>query len=304
MSFAIPLALALQIAASQNPEAPFTPDIRAAELTLVDALQHHDRAAFERLVASDAVFFLPSLLQGRDAIVQGWIPFLIETGSTLVLSPAKISGSADISITEGTLAVTGNGPVRPVASMTYVGVWKRAAEGWQLYSFSAAAAARPVARPTLSGGVGDYRFGMTRAQVRQVGACQPYLDVPSTGGLECPNFTFDGRKMNVSFVFAGDTLRRVQLWYYEGKSEKDAKKAVDAILDYFQREGLTVHSYEMPAPVTTDDVFKALKKMPGTQAQPGTIQIVSESSSRPEQIHARVIKVEDGYMAFLFFSAR
>jgi hypothetical protein len=129
--------------------------------------------------------------------------------------------------------------------------------------------------------------------------------VPSTGGLECPNFTFEGLKMNVSFIFTGEALRRVQLWYYEGKSEKDAKKAIDAVLEYLAREAGAVRSYELPkdAAVNTDEIVKALKKQP-LGPQPASVQLVTESTQKPEQLHARVLRGGETYMVLMFVSAR
>jgi ketosteroid isomerase-like protein len=295
---------------TQEP-AGFSPDVRAAERNLVGALQRHDRAAFERLIAADAIFFSPSVLQGRDAILQAWIPFLAINGSTMVLEPGGVSGQGDVLVTEGRFSITGNGPIRPIQNAVYIAVWKRTSDGWLLYSFSGGAPPPPRAstapaplRP--AGGLGDYRFGMSRQQVRQVPACTPYLDVPSTTGLECPNFTFEGRKMNVSFLFTGDTLRRVQLWYYEGKSEKDAKKAADEALEYMAREAGTVHSYELPAgsAVNTEEIFKALKKQTPAPGQAANVQLVTESTQKPEQLHARVVRGGETYMVLMFVSAR
>jgi hypothetical protein len=153
----------------------------------------------------------------------------------------------------------------------------------------------------------DYRFGMTREQVRQVAVCQPYLDVPITGGLECPNFTLEGKKMNISFIFAGPALRRIQLWFYEGRSEKDAKKATDAALAYLTREAGAVHTYELPSGTepTTDEIFKALKKMNVPPNQPAIVQLVTQSSARPEQLHSRVVRTpDDSYGVYVFVSAK
>jgi hypothetical protein len=251
------------------------------------------------------------LLQGRDAIVQGWIPFLMNTGSTIVLERSRTTGREDVIITEGKFSITGNGPVRPVQNATFMAVWKRAPEGWLLYSFATGlpAAPRPTTpqAPAALGGLLDYRFGMTREQVRQVSACQPYLDVPVTGGVECPNFTFEGKKMNISFIFAGPALRRIQLWFYEGNSEKDAKKATDAALAYLTREAGAVHSYELPtgAETTTDEIFKALKKMTVPPNQAVSVQLVTQSTARPEQFHSRVARMpDDGYGVYVFVSAK
>lgn len=303
-------SLLLTLIAAQEPA--FTPDVRAAERAFADALQRHDRGAFERLIAPDAIFYLPTVLEGREAIAMGWIPFLAINGSLLNIEPGSVSGQGDLLVTEGRYSIGGTGPIRPVQGGRYLAVWKRGADGWTIYSF--AGGSPPPPRPTAGapaparamGGVGDYRFGMSKPQVRQIPACEPYLDVPSTGGLECPNFTFEGRKMNVSFVFQNNGLRMVQLWYYEGSSEKDAKKAIDGMLEYLTREAGVVHSYELPsgAAVTSDEIVKALKKQTPSGNQPANVQIVTESTSKPEQLHARVIKGGDKFMALMFVTAR
>jgi len=304
------LAVLLYTTAPVQEPAAFTPDVHAAERRFADALQRHDRAAFEKLIAPEAVFFMPGVLQGRDAILQGWMPFLAINGSTFVLEPGSVSGQGDVLVAEGRFSITGNGPIRPVANALYLAVWKRGPDGWSIHSFSggvpppprASTASAPI-RPV--GGVGDYRFGMTRQQVRQIPSCTPYLDVPSTTGLECPNFTFEGQKMNVSFIFAGDALRRVQLWYYEGTSEKDAKKAIDSMIAYLSREAGAVRSYELPqdAAVNADEIVKALKKQPAGP-QPAGVQLVTESTQKPEQLHARVLRGGETYMVLMFVSAR
>ena len=61
---------------------------------------------------------------------------------------------------------------------------------------------------------------MTRDEVRRVPDCEPYTQVAVTGGLECPHYRFDDREMNISFIFAGEHLRRIQLWYYAGGVER------------------------------------------------------------------------------------
>jgi ketosteroid isomerase-like protein len=303
-------SLLVAIASTQEPA--FSPDVRAAERAFSDALRRHDRAAFERLIAPDAVFYLPGVLEGREAVTMGWIPFLATNGSVLNIEPGSVSGQGDVLVTEGHFSIAGNGPIRPVPAGRYIAVWKRSPDGWMVYSFSGGAPPPPRATsaappaPRFAGGLGDYRFGMTKAQVRELPACEPYLDVPSTGGLECPNFTFEGRKMNVSFIFANNVLRTVQLWFYEGTSEKDAKKAIDAMLEYLTREAGTLHSYELPsgAAVTTDEIVKAAKKQTPAGNQPANVQIVTGSSPKPEQLHARVLKGADKYMVLLFVSAR
>jgi ketosteroid isomerase-like protein len=308
----MPIVAALLLASALSQEPAFSPDVRAAERAFSDALQRHDRVAFERLVAPDAIFYLPVVLEGREAVTMGWIPFLAINGSVLNIEPGSVSGQGDLLVTEGHYSITGNGPIRPVPNGRYLAVWKRGTGGWTLYSFAGGSPPPPRATttappaPRFAGGLGDYRFGMTKPQVRQLPACEPYLDVPSTGGLECPNFTFEGRKMNVSFVFANNLLRMVQLWYYEGTSEKDTKKAIDGMLEYLTREAGVLHSYELPAgaAVTSDEIVKAVKKQTPSGNQPAGAQIVTESTSKPEQLHARVLRTGDRWMVLMFVSAR
>ena len=83
--------------------------------------------------------------------------------------------------------------------------------------------------------IGEYRLGVTRNQVQAVRSCAPYKVVPGAKGLECPNFVLGSLKMNISFVFAGDALSRIQLWFYEGQSVPDARKATAAMLAFFRR---------------------------------------------------------------------
>src|SRR5258705_5024342 len=166
-------ALAILLLTSPAVQEPaFTPDVHAAERRFADALQRHDAAAFQQLVAADAVFFIPGVLQGREAIFQGWLPFLANNASTLVLEPVSVSGQGDVIVTEGRFSITGNGPVRPVVNAVYLAVWTRGAAGWTIHSFSGGAPPPPRASTApsplrASGGLGDYRFGMSRQQVRQ-----------------------------------------------------------------------------------------------------------------------------------------
>ena len=53
------IAILLLLTPPAQEPAAFTPDVHAAERRFADALQRHDRAAFEKLIAPDAVFFSP-----------------------------------------------------------------------------------------------------------------------------------------------------------------------------------------------------------------------------------------------------
>ena len=108
-----------------------------------------------------------------------------------------------------------------------------------------------------AGGIGLYRFGMTREEVTQVPDCGPYSKVAVTGGLECPNFLFEGREINISFLFRGQALHRIQLWCYEGTSEPEARAAVNLVLDYLDRTAGGAKS-RMPGKSVTADLVMDL----------------------------------------------
>jgi hypothetical protein len=151
------------------------------------------------------------------------------------------------------------------------------------------------------GGVGGFRFGMSRAEVRMVGDCQPYTFVARTGGLECPNYLFEGRKMNISFIFGDEGLRRIQLWFYEGESESEAREAVGRVIEYLERVAGDVH---MPAllgnTVTPDEIIGVLNR---SSFQPGyftQFELSTAPGSQPEVWFSRVARHQFGYAVMLF----
>src|SRR5262245_48527534 len=74
-------------------------------------------------------------------------------------------------------------------------------------------------------GFGPWRLGMSKAEVTAVTQSAPYKDVPSTGGLETASGSFEGRTVNVSFVFGETGLWKIQIWAYEGKDLDEAISA-------------------------------------------------------------------------------
>jgi len=151
--------------------------------------------------------------------------------------------------------------------------------------------------------IGEYRLGMTREQVRAVRSCAPYKTVPGTKGIECENFVLGSRKMNISFVFAGDALSRIQLWFHEGPSEADARKATAAMLSYLSSRG-PIHSDEVKgAPsLTADAIFSALKAR-DSSGQGARVQVLTAAAKTPPFVHGSVTKVAAGYFVFVYFSA-
>jgi hypothetical protein len=151
--------------------------------------------------------------------------------------------------------------------------------------------------------IGEYRLGMTREQVRAIKSCAPYKTVPGTKGLECENFVLGSRKMNISFVFTGDALSRIQLWFHEGPSEADARKATEAMLAYLSARG-PIHSDEVKGatPLTADAVFSVLKAR-DSSGKGARVQVLTTATRTPPFVHGSITKVAAGYYVFVYFSA-
>jgi hypothetical protein len=163
------------------------------------------------------------------------------------------------------------------------------------------------ASPSLEdhGGVGPFRFGMTRTEVSQVRDCQPYTNVSVTGGLECPHYVFEGHEMNISFLFAANRLRRIQLWVYEGESEREARAAVARVLDYLRQTAGGVAIGALPGTeVTPDGVMAMLNGASPRAGQMVHFEICTPAGPQPEVWFSRVGRHEHGYMVLLFADPR
>jgi Transcriptional regulator PadR-like family len=94
--------------------------------------------------------------------------------------------------------------------------------------------------------------------------------------------------------FFGDALRRVQLWDYEGTSEKDATKATEAALEYLVREAGAVHSYELPAGLALADGqqhgYAILQEV--AQRTDGTVQLSTGTLYRLSPFGRKVAPAE------------
>jgi hypothetical protein len=139
--------------------------------------------------------------------------------------------------------------------------------------------------------------------VRQVASCSPYQDVAGTGGLECRNFKLDDRTINISFVFRGEALNRIQLWFYEGPSEAAAREATSRLIAYLGGWG-AVRSKQLAAgsPVAVDAVFRALRER-NQSKQGARVQILTPPATTPPYVHGSVTHVATGYYVFCFLLA-
>lgn len=97
-------------------------------------------------------------------------------------------------------------------------------------------------------GFGGWTFGMTKAQVKQVKACKPYKPVKSTGGLECRNYRHISAVNNISFVFRGGKLAKIQVWLYEGKAPAKAARRLHQLMAHYKKRYGAVESPQLQQP--------------------------------------------------------
>ncbi len=166
------------------------------------------------------------------------------------------------------------------------------------------ALALPVSLAHATGGLGDFKLGMTPEQVKGVKACAPYRAVQATGGLECPNFVFDGKKRNISFIFdpaAG--LKKIQLWFHEGPDRKAMETAAADLVGSLQKGygELESNTLGAGAPVTTAALLGALDKMPATAV--AKVQVKPKKTPADTFLFGTIARdPTHGYFVFLYFT--
>ena len=303
-SFLVLLLIACLPVGAAGGQQPATASLAEAERAFANALANHDRAAFVRMFTANAESTLPTVTRGPEAIGNAWLPFLIDPGTTMLVLTTNVvtSPEGDTGTSTGTLAIRGrtNNGIQTVPAGTYSMTWRRLGDDWKIATLSGGSE-KQVSEARDRGGVGPFRFGMTRDDVSRVRDCAPYSPVGVTGGLECPHYRFDDREMNISFLFAGERLRRIQLWYYEGESSGEAREAIGRLLAFLQRTtgGATINA-RADVPVTAEGIIGALN----SAAAPRGMQIVQVEISTPSDgstvWFARVGRHEHGYLVMLF----
>jgi hypothetical protein len=304
-AFLAALLLNSSTVAAQTPPAP--PPLEAAERALVQALSLPDRESFRQLLAPDAVFFLPAEAHGPDAITGKWLPFLLDPALTMVLTieTSTTARSGEVGQTSGTFAINGrtNIGVRTTPGGSFSIVWHLVEGRWKIHTLRGGG--KGGVRLVQRGGVGGFLFGMSQSEVSRVADCHPYTNVSRTGGLECPNYRFDGRSMNISFLFASDQLKRIQLWFYNGESEKEAKEAIEAVIDHLEKVAGGARIGALPeVEVTADVVAGILKDAPARNGGVTQVEISTPASSGTETWFARVGRHQFGYAVMLFAEPR
>jgi ketosteroid isomerase-like protein len=280
--------------------------LQEAERAFADALVRHDRPAFVATFSPDAECSLPTPKRGPKAIAAAWLPFLIDPGTTMVLTTADVNvePSGDTGTTNGTLAIRGrtNNGTQTLPVGTYVATWRLVDGRWMITKLTGSFQKRQTSDD--AGGVGPFRFGMTPTAVRAVPDCQPYVDVPTTAGLECAHYHFEGHEMNISFLFAGERLRRIQLWFYEGPSETAAIDAVRRVLAYLQRKAGAAAIDGSGAQASPEAVIEMVNRAPLSANGLAQAQVSTPPNSQPEVWFSRVGRHRGGYLVMLFADAR
>lgn len=150
-------------------------------------------------------------------------------------------------------------------------------------------------------GFKGWTFGMSKAQVEKVKLCKPYRPVKVTGGLECRNFKFAGARNNISFVFRGGRLAKIQVWLYQGKDAGQAAARLHGGLNYYRSKYKAVVSPAGKVPRK----LKQLKKMIKEMSAGGRLSKTQFKPRKDPSDHftftSLVYHPVHGYYVFLYF---
>ncbi len=101
------------------------------------------------LLSPDAISSLPVAKHGPDAIADSWLPFLIDPGTTMLLTCVEVhpAASGDDGTTTGNLAVRGrtNNGVQTIPLGTYVIEWKVIDGQWRISALGGTIARKHIA---------------------------------------------------------------------------------------------------------------------------------------------------------------
>lgn len=112
----------------------FEQEVRQAEIDFDRAAADGDVERFADMVAEDAVFFGATKLEGREAVVAAWQPFLEKNPAlSLRWSPShvEVSSSGDLGVSRGEYRLTqvAEDGSTSFGVGTFVTVWKRSEDG-------------------------------------------------------------------------------------------------------------------------------------------------------------------------------
>jgi hypothetical protein len=138
--FLVAVLLNTSVVAAQTGPPPEPLD--AAETALVRALALPDRDAFRQLLSPDAVFLFPAEARGPEAIIEKWLPFLIDPAVTLALTieTSATAESGEMGHTAGTFAINGRTThgIRTTPAGSFSIDWRVVEGRWKIASLSGA----------------------------------------------------------------------------------------------------------------------------------------------------------------------
>lgn len=151
---------------------------------------------------------------------------------------------------------------------------------------------------------GPWKLGTTRDEVRAVKDNGPYKPVRVTGGIETPNGIFDGERRNVAFVFGENgTVNKIQVWAYEGPSEKEALKNWYRVYQYYTKLYGTVESPTLGFPPAVDEqeFLKRSREVLGSppSGTPARIQMAPRPMPPDAKVFASLFRTPVGYTVFV-----
>jgi ketosteroid isomerase-like protein len=111
--------------------------LRATELAFAASVADQDRGAFAGFIADEAIFVAATVLQGKQAVLDGWAVFFGDGAPKLVWKPelVVIQDDGALGMTRGPFAVEQPGPDGTVMSQSglFTSVWEHQADGgWKV----------------------------------------------------------------------------------------------------------------------------------------------------------------------------
>jgi hypothetical protein len=276
-----------------------------AESILIDALARRDRVAFQKMLTAESVFFFPKMSEGPDAIVASWLPFLLEDGPMLrVTSDGVNLTGPNMGASTGSFAISGQieegTPMSPAGTLAVS--WRRVGKAWKIAALDVTS--NGSERLAAAGGIGSYRFGMSRGQVGKIPDCKPYSNESRTGGIQCPAYVFEGQPVNVTFLFNPGGLYRIQLELLESGSESQARESIGRVLDHLTQKTGGVSIVGRPDVDVTPDVVLGLLRQPVPAGRVTQVELSSHAGPVPEIWLARIGRQQFGYNVTLFADRR
>jgi hypothetical protein len=153
------------------------------------------------------------------------------------------------------------------------------------------------------GGFQGWKFGMTPEEVKAVKDCTPYLPVQSTGGLECPNFSFLQEKIPISFIF-NPNLVKIQVWVYEGKDKKEAGRRLSELITFLKTQYGSIESPQIEAPeiMKPSDWEAPIEELMGLPPENSKWQFKPSKNQKDFFVFASFIShPQYGFYLFLYF---